>query len=88
MNNPPEEGRITYRPKRRTFTTNKEVISQKNSSLKKKAIFKAAYRLPPAQNKKENCVLISCSLPQYIKLLNDPRSSSCSAELHTNWLRE
>ena len=33
MNNPPEEGRRTYRPKRCTFTTNMEVVSKKNSSL-------------------------------------------------------
>ena len=34
MNNPPEEGRRTHRLKRRTFNTNKEVVSpKKNSSL-------------------------------------------------------
>ena len=33
MNISPEEGRRTYRPKRRILTTNKEVVSPKNSSI-------------------------------------------------------
>ena len=38
MNNPSEEGRRTYRPERRTFTTNKELVSSKNSSLMQKIV--------------------------------------------------
>ena len=33
MNISSEEGRGTYRPKRRILTTNKEVVNQKNSSI-------------------------------------------------------
>ena len=35
MNNPSEEGRQMYRPKRRTFTTNKQVVGPKDSSFRK-----------------------------------------------------